>query len=97
MLGGLGWLVAFVAISSTTELVLRLTLEAVGLDTTVTGPTGGDEKNPPGQYVALLAALAVGVLGTLLLRRWYHSAPTDPTPVPPDPEPLADSDAEAGR
>jgi hypothetical protein len=97
VLGGLGWLIAFVAIFSTTQLVLRLALEAVGVDTTVAGPTGGDEKNPPGQYVALFAALAVGVLGTLLLWRWYHSAPTDPTPVPPDPGPLADSDAEAAR
>jgi hypothetical protein len=94
VLGGLGWLIAFLAIFSTTGLVLRLVLEAVGVDTTVAGPTGGDEKNPPGQYVALLAALAVGVLGTLLLRRWYHSAPT---PVPPAPEPLAGPDEEAAR
>ena len=99
VLGGLGWLITFLAIFLTTQLVVQLALEAVGVDTTATGPTGGfrDEKNPPGQVVALLAGLAVGVLGTLLLRRWYHAEATEPTTDSPEPEPALDSDAETAR
>lgn len=87
-LGGLGWLLTFVVIYSFTHLVLRLGLEAIGVETTPTGATSGDEKNPPGQVVGILGALAIGLLATLLLRRWSRSGTTDCSSDAGEPLPL---------
>ena len=70
-----GWFITFIAIYSTTQVALQLALAAVGVNAVVVGDTAEwtmqDEKNPVGQVVAILGALAVGLGITFLLHRWY--------------------------
>jgi hypothetical protein len=95
----------FAVTLTTTDSALRLVFEAVGIDTVAEGPSSlaRDEKNPPGQYIALSAALAVAAVVTVLLHRWYKARPLDlpkrdrqfdlwpPSPPPYPPAPSSES------
>lgn len=72
-----GWVTTFAVTFNTTDTALRLVFEAAGIDTVAEGPSSlaGDERNPPGQYAALLAALAVAATVTVLLYIWYQARP----------------------
>ena len=72
VLGGIGWAFTFLTIYTTTHLVVRIGFDAVGISTTAIPQPSGDPKNPPGQFVAILGSVAVGVLATVALRGWCH-------------------------
>lgn len=69
-LGWLGWAFTFAAIYTTTELVMRIGFDAVGISTTAIPRASGDPKNPPGEFVAIVGSVAFGALATVALRRW---------------------------